>query len=198
MTRRISRSLLGFAFSLIFVLPVAAREEYTRHFDKTVRVANGEALHLEHTFGAVEIRTHPGSDVVIHADIRVSAGDLQQAKQYADQVEIDVQPSSELSIRTKYPNAQKSFMNWRSNVSFAAQYEITVPENTPLTVRNSFSEVSVAGIKANCDIVTSHAQLSFENGSGTQHLENSFAKIELSHNSGNVTIENSNGAIDGF
>ncbi|HEX4169147.1 MAG TPA: hypothetical protein VHZ55_27100 [Bryobacteraceae bacterium] len=195
MIRRINLSLLGLLFSLTVVLPAAARDEYTRHFDKTIRMSSGEGLRLEHTFGSVTIRTHSGPDAVIHADIRVSASDASQAKQYADQVEIEIESSSQLSIRTKYPNSPKSFFGMR-NVSFAAQYEITVPENTPLTIRNSFSEVSVTGVKANCDIVTSHAQLSFDNGRGTQRLEDSFAKIELSHNAGNVTVEDSNGAID--
>ncbi len=194
MTRKTSRLLPVLACSICLCLPAWSRDEYTRHFDQTVRVSDGEALHLEHTFGAVTIRTHSSSDVIIHADIRVSASDAAQARQYADKVEIEVQPGSLLSIRTKYPKEGNSFFN-RPNVSFAAQYEITVPENTPLTVRNSFSEVSVSGVKANCDIVTSHAQLSFQNSTGSQRLENSFAQIQVSHNTGNVAVQNSNGAV---
>ena len=62
MTRKTSR--LSFSSSPVppaFALPAWSRDEYTRHFDRTVPMSNGEALHLEHTFGAVTIQTHSSS-----------------------------------------------------------------------------------------------------------------------------------------
>ena len=86
-----------------------AREEYTRTFDKSLGVQNGQKIWLEHKFGDVVIRAHAQQQVVVHADIRVSARDSEVAKQYAGRVEILVEPGAELSIRTRYPDAQRSF-----------------------------------------------------------------------------------------
>lgn len=193
MTARISLYLFALALST----SAFARDEYTRHFDQTLSLRSGERVIIENKFGDIVIRTHPQQDATIHADIRVSAGDSNQAKQYADRVEILVEPSSELSIRTRYPDTQRSVLgvHW-SNVSFSVHYEITVPENSPLSVRNAFGAVAVTGAKANSDIVTSHGDLTFHDGRGTQHLENSFGRIEAANNTGDVTVETSNGAVD--
>src|SRR5947209_904915 len=151
------------------------REEFTRAFDKTVPLRGGQTVSLEHRLGDIVIRTHAQPEVIIHADIHVSAADLNQAKEFANNIDIFVQPSTTgLFVRTKYPETGRSFFGTH-NVSYYVRYDITVPETAPLQVRNSFGAVSVAGIKANTDVTTSHGQLEFRDGSGTQHLENSFA-----------------------
>ena len=121
------------------------RDEYRRTFDKTVSVSNGERVALDHKFGDITVHTHPQQNVVIHAEIHVSAPDLDEAKRYADLVDIQVEPSSELSIRTRYPEIPKSFFGSR-NVSFSVHYDLTIPESSPLYLRNAFGAVSVTGL----------------------------------------------------
>ncbi len=193
MTGKISVFIIG----LTLTTSALARDEYTRHFDQTVPTRSGEQLMVENKFGDIIIRTHAQQEVAIHADIRVSASDSNQAKEYADKVQILVEPGSELSIRTRYPEMQKSMlgMHW-SNISYCVHYELTVPENSPLSVRNAFGVVSVSGVKANSDITNSHGELTFHDGRGTQRLENSFAKVEVANNVGDVTVETSNGAVE--
>jgi hypothetical protein len=189
--RRISILFFGF----VLCLPAFDRQEYTRTFDRTLTVRSGQKVVLEHKFGDIEVRTHPQQEVTIHADIRVSAGDSNEAKQYAERVEVLVEPSSELSIRTRYPDAPRSFLGFR-NVSFSVHYELTIPETSPLQVRNSFGGVLVSGLKTSSEIVTSHGELRFHDGRGAQRLENSFARVELVNNVGDVNVETTNGAVD--
>ena len=40
-----------------------ARDEYSRNFDKTVTLANGQSVRVEHRMGNVNLRTHAGRDV---------------------------------------------------------------------------------------------------------------------------------------
>jgi hypothetical protein len=189
--RRISFLFIGLAL----VWQGLARDEYTRTFDKTVALHSGQRISLEHKLGDIVIRTHPQQDVVIHADIRVSASDENQAKQFADRLEILVEPSaSELSIRTRYPQTPSSFFG--RNVSYCVRYQVTIPETAPLGVRNSFGAVSVTGAKASTDITTSHGALEFRDGRGAQRLENSFASVKVDNNVGDVTVQTSNGAVD--
>ncbi len=191
MTRKTNFLLLCL---LLAPLHSQAREEYTRTFDKSLSVQSGQKIWLEHKFGDIVIRTHTQQEVVVHADVRVSASDSDSAKQYAGRVEILVTPGAELSIRTRYPDTEKSF--GRRDVSFSVRYEVTVPETSPLTVRNSFGAVSVSGIKASSEIYNSHGEVRFRDGRGTQHIENSFASVNLAGNTGDVMIEATNGAVD--
>jgi hypothetical protein len=190
MTPKTSLALLG----LLLPLGLSAREEYTRTFDKSFTVQNGEKIWLEHKFGDIAIHAHPQQEVVVHADIRISASDSDLAKQYANQVEIVVQSGGELSIRTKYPDTQRSF--GRRDVSFSVRYDITVPETSPLAVRNSFGAISVSGIKASSEIHNSHGEIRFRDGRGAHRLENSFASVNVAGNAGDVTIDDTNGSVD--
>ena len=172
------------------------RDEYTRTFDKTIPVHAGVRILLEHKLGDVTIHTHNSSDVMIHADIRVSARGQQDAKAFADRIDILVDSSSSvLSIRTRYPEQSNSFFGM-NNTSYSVRYDLTVPESSPFDVHNSFGAVSVSGVKASSNITNSHGDLIFRDGQGTQRLDNSFARIEVSNNVGDVTVEGSNGAVD--
>ena len=198
MTRKTkhSQACHSLTAAILLLVPccIQAREEYTRTFDKSLGVQNGQKIWLEHKFGDVVIRAHAQQQVVVHADIRVSAPDSDAAKQYAGRVEILVEPGAELSIRTRYPDAQRSF--GRRDVSFSVRYEVTVPETSPLVVRNAFGSVSISGIKSSSEIYNSHGEIRFRNGRGTQHIENSFASVNVEGNAGDVTIETTNGSVD--
>ncbi len=188
MTRRTSFLFVALAFAW----QAFGRDEYTRTFDRTVDLRSGQRVSIEHKLGDLTIHTHPEARVVIHADIRVSASAANQAKQFADHLEILVEPSApELSIRTRYPEMVSS-----RNISYSVHYDITIPETAPLQVRNSFGGVSVTGLKANADITTSHGGIEFRDGRGAQRLEDSFAGIKVNNNAGDVTIEGSNGPVD--
>jgi formylmethanofuran dehydrogenase subunit D len=189
MTPKTSLALLG----MLLPLCASARDEYTRTFDKSFTVQSGEKIWLEHKFGDIVIRARPQQEVVVHADIRISASDSDLAKQYANQVEILVQSGGELSIRTKYPDMQRSFGH--RDVSFSVRYEITVPETSPLAVRNSFGAISVSGIKAPSEIHNSHGEIRFRDGRGAQRIENSFASFNVAGNAGDVTIDDTNGSV---
>ncbi len=192
MTKQIS--LFFLLAGLAFAGHSRYRDEYTRNFDKTLSIPNGARVSIENRFGDITVRTHPQQDVVIHAEIHVSASDSKEAKEYADRVEILVEPSAELFIQTKYPETPKSFFGIH-DISFSVRYEVTIPESSPLRARNAFGAVLAAGLKAGSDIVTSHGDLKLRDSRGTERLENSFAAIEVDHNVGDVTVETTNGAV---
>jgi hypothetical protein len=180
---------------LALALSGLGRDEYVRNFDQTFTLKQGQAVLVEHKLGEIVIHTHPQMDMTIHAEIHVSAPDRSRAEQFAGRIEILTEPSpSEFSIRTRYPETSGSFLGW-NNISYSVRYELTIPESTPLEVRNAFGAVSVTGLKANGNIRTSHGAISFRDGRGVQRLENSFASVELAGNDGDVVIENTNGGV---
>ena len=198
MTKKTRWARLAWRTTLAVLVPAAsvlAREEYTRHFDKSVSVRSGGRVIVENKFGDIVIRTRPGSEAAIHADIRVSASNTSEAQRYAGKVEILVEESPDLSIRTRYPETERHLFGM-NNVSFSVRYELTLPENSPLDVHNAFGAVSATGVQASSEITTSHGELHFRNGRGTQRLQNSFARVEVVKNNGPVAVETSNGAVD--
>jgi DUF4097 and DUF4098 domain-containing protein YvlB len=182
-------------FGLALSINVLGREEFTRNFDKTFTLRQGQGVRVEHRLGEIVIHTHPQMDLTIHAEIHVSASDRNRAEQYAGRIEIVTDPSpSEFFLRTRYPERSESFLGF-NNVSYSVRYELTIPESAPLEVRNAFGAVSVTGLKANGDIKTSHGALSFRDGRGMQRLGNAFAGVELAGNAGDVVIETTNGGV---
>jgi len=173
-----------------------AREEFTRAFDKTVPLQPGQRLTIEHSLGDIDVRTHAAPEVVIHADIKVSAPDANGAKTFANNVAILVEPSSSgVAVRTRYPERPGSFLGFK-NVSYTVRYEFTVPESASLDLHNSFGNVTASGIKAASEIKMSHGNLMFQNGRGSQRLGNAFGKVQVADNEGDVSIENSNGDVN--
>ncbi len=171
------RSNIKYGLALLLALQCFAREEYTRNFDKTVPLAKGQSVRLEHHMGNVTVRTHGQAEVQIHATIRVSASNDAEAKRFAEQVQIEVAPSgSALVIRTEYPKEEHGGFLGLRYLSFSVDYEVIMPETAPLELRNSFGAVSIDGLKANADVTNSHGKLAFHNGRGTQRLENSLPR----------------------
>lgn len=185
-----------FLFSLGLALSAMGREEYTRNFDKSANLRQGQALLIEHKLGDIIVHTHAEQDLTIHAEIHVSAGDRNKAEQFANQIQILTDPSSaEFAIRTRYPEFTNGLFSGSNAISYSVRYDLTIPESTPLTVRNGFGAVSVSGLKADGTITTSHGSLTVRDGRGARRLVNSFGSVELTNNAGPVTIQNTNGSV---
>ena len=172
-------------FGLGLTLNAVCREEYTRNFDKSLNLRQAQSLRVEHTLGDIDIHTHPQQDLTIHAEIHVSATDRTKAEQFANEVQIVTESSSpEFVIRTRYPESGNRSFAGGNALSYSVRYELTVPENTPLTVRDAFGSVSVTGLKAESKIATSHGSIVFRDGKGAQRLDDSFGSIDVINNAG--------------
>ncbi len=121
------------------------REEFRRDFQKTVPLAAGQSLRLDHRNGDILIHTHTLPEVQIKATIRVSASSKEDAASYGNQITIDVQQTPEsVVVRTQYPERQGSFLFGRRNISYAVDYGVAMPETSPLQVTNRFGNVTSA------------------------------------------------------
>lgn len=167
-----------------------AREESRRDFSKTVPLTAGRAVRVEHRHGRVSIHTHSRNDVQVQAVIRCSAPTADEARACADQVRINVQESSSgVSVRTEYPQ------NWRNNISYAVDCDITMPANAPLDLRNQFGSVDVSSIQSDAVIRNGNGNVALLASRGRHRVENAFGSIEVRNNDGDVTIVNGNGAV---
>jgi hypothetical protein len=185
--------------SIVLVMVCAAglqaRDEKVRDFQKTSPLIANGTVHVEHSMGAVRVRTQAKQEVNVRATIRCSAGSTQDAAKCADHIDILVtETTGDVSVRTRYP--ENEGRNWfGGGISFSVDYDIVIPANAKLDLRNRFGVVEVSGLRAPGNIRNSNGRVTFSDGSGAQRLQNSFGPVEVTSNSGDVIIENTNGEV---
>ena len=174
----------------------AGQNTATRQFQKTLSLGENQTVSLTHKYGDARIHGGNGREVKISATIRVQAHSQAEADKYADQVRIDVsQDSQGVKIETVYPSEESKFFVVRVGApSFSVDYDITVPGDAKLWMKNSFGNVEVQGVRGWADVENSHGQLKFRDGGSTK-LTNSFGEVQVEGADGNVEVNNNNAAV---
>jgi hypothetical protein len=188
--------LLG-ALAALSAAPALAegRDDYERDFSRTLTAKPGQRLDVDHSQGALRIRTHPGSDVQVRAHIEVSTSATGEAKTFGEGIAITVEEAAgAIVVRTRYPEKKWHFTD-SGFVSYSVDYDIVMPETMPLSARNRFGDISVENLKANGTISNANGKVVFRNGRGEQKLENAFGAIELLGNAGSVDVTGANGQV---
>jgi DUF4097 and DUF4098 domain-containing protein YvlB len=196
------RKSLAFAAALL-IAPIpalaasrAAQEEVTRDFQKTVTLGAGQSVSVEHRFGGVRAHGESGRDVKIIVTIRVQAGSRSESQDFADKIQIEVEQTGEgVLIRTVYPDEKRRWFSTGNRTSYSVNYDIAMPADAPLRVRNSFGSIDAAGIHASNDLEDSHGSLTVHDA-GPARLNNSFGSVELAGAGGNVTLSDNNGSVN--
>src|SRR5260370_14855714 len=173
----------------------AAQDQVSRDFQQTVTLGASQSVHIAHRFGSVRLHGESGRDVKISATIRAQASSREEAESFAQKIQIEVQQSGEgVRIKTIYPEEENRWFRSSRSSSWSVSYDIGMPSDAPLTVRNSFGSVDVAGIHGAADIENSHGSLTVRDA-GAAHLNNSFGRIELHGAGGNVAVNDNNGSV---
>ena len=117
---------------------IAAATLRAQEYNETVTkklTFHGGRVSIEHRFGKIEIRTHSGNVVDVKATIRASSAEIGRSISVAT-----TDSSSGVSIITKYPEGHWTSRN--GDTSYSVDYEIEMPANAPLTIRNRFGNIA--------------------------------------------------------
>jgi hypothetical protein len=135
--------MAGFLTALPLVGESLGQSTATKEFQKTLTLGASQTVSLTNKYGDVHFHGDNGRDVKISANIRVQAHS--EADRYADQVRIDVaQDSNGIRIQTIYPSDESKFFVVRiGGPSFSVDYDVTVPTDAKLWLKNSFGNVEV-------------------------------------------------------
>jgi hypothetical protein len=148
---------------------------------------SGGRITIEHSLGNVRIRTGDDSNVTVKALIRASD------EQTGNAIRVITSGGSHgISVRTEYPEGDDDLGRIQS---YSVDYDITVPERAPLTVRDKFGNIDVEGIRAPGDFTNSMGAIRLTNASGTQTLETSFGSINVTSVSGGVKVRGTSGSV---
>src|SRR6266436_8130208 len=171
----------------------SAQEQVTKEFQKSVTLGGGQSVHVEHKFGSVRLHGESGRDVKISATIRAQASSHEEAESFAQKIKIEVQQTGEgVRIKTIYPDEEKSWFHTSKHSSWSVSYDIGMPAEAPVTVRNSFGSVDVAGVHGAADIENGYGTLTVRDA-GTGRWTNAIGSIELNGAAGNVFVSDNNG-----
>src|SRR5229473_1315356 len=184
---------------LFMAMPIRAanpgQEQVSRDFQQTVTLGAGQSVRVEHKFGSVKLHGESGRDVKISATIRTQASSHEEAESFAQKIKIEVQQTSEgVRIKTIYPEEEKRWFHLSKNSSWSVNYDIGMPSDAPITVRNSFGGVEIAGVHGAADVENGYGTLNVRDA-GTGRWNNAFGSVEVTGAAGNASVSDNNGSV---
>jgi hypothetical protein len=173
----------------------SAQEQVSRDFQQAVTLGAGKSVRIEHKFGSIKLHGESGREVKISATIRAQASSHEEAESFAQKIKIEVQQTSEgVRIKTIYPDEEKSWFHSSKHSSWSVNYDIGMPSEAPITLRNSFGSVEVAGVHGAGDVENGYGTLTVRDV-GPGRWNNAFGSIELAGAAGNVSVSDNNGSV---
>src|SRR6266849_8438509 len=172
-----------------------AQEQVSRDCQQTLTLGAGQSVRVEHKFGSVRVHGESGREVKISATIRAQASSHEEAESFAQEIKIEVQQTGEgVRIKTIYPEEEKKWFHSSRHSSWSVSYDIAMPSDAPITVRNSFGIVEVSGVHGAADVENGYGTVNVRNA-GTGRWNNAFGSMELTGAGGNVSVSDNNGSV---
>jgi hypothetical protein len=172
-----------------------AQDQVSRDFQQTVALGSGQSVRIEHKFGSVTVHGESGRDVKISATIRAQANSHEEAESFVQKIKIEVQQTGEgVRIKTIYPDEERKWFHSSKHSSWSVSYDIGMPSDAPITVRNSFGSVQIAGVHGVADVENGYGTLTVRDAGGGR-WNNAFGSIEITGAGGNVSVSDNNGSV---
>jgi hypothetical protein len=117
--------IAALSFSAAASAETGDRPEYERTFSKTVALKGDQRLEVEHSMGALRVRTHKLPEIRIEARIHVSSSDEAQARDFGEAIAIEVEESGPaVRVRTKYDESTWQFHGGGGDITLSMDTEI--------------------------------------------------------------------------
>jgi hypothetical protein len=193
-----SIAVFALALALLAIPALAAnpaQDTAMRNFEKTLTLGGNQTLAMENKFGEVHIHGENSREVKISATIRVQATTQTAAEHNKDQIKIEVSQDAEgIKVRTAYPDQHSWYIRVGKGPSYSVDYNIAVPSDAKLWLRNNFGNVEVRSVRGWAEVENGHGKLELRD-SGAAKLSNSFGQVDVNGADGNLTVVNNNGAV---
>lgn len=199
---RVCRALAAGCLLLIAASGASAanspEDQVQRTFEKTFPLTGNQGLSLDNRFGNVHVTGGSGHDVKITANIRVQGKSKEDAQEFLDKIQIDVQQSGDgVHVKTVYPDDHAKYVlriEWKKT-SYSVDYEVVLPTDAPLWVHNDFGNVETTAVRGWARIENAHGTIGVRDAGQTK-ITNAFGRIELNNANGNSAIVNNNGEVE--
>lgn len=166
-----------FIMALACTYSVAAENpwaEKKKVVTRTYPLRGNQKVSITNSFGKVNVNNGNRSEVKVEITISVSARTDQAAQEILDRIQIDERNSSEISFETKFTNNPKGRNN---NTKMEINYEVTLPAQTPLYIKNSFGNTVIPDRSGNTELQQSFGDLTTGNLSQLANVKVEFGKF---------------------
>jgi hypothetical protein len=173
----------------------SSQDTATREFRKTVSLSAGQTFSIESKFGSIRIHGENSREADISATIRVQASSQAKAEKYAESIRIEVQEDGKgVSVRTVAPSDGPIVIRIGDKNSYSVDYDISVPVDAKLWVKNAFGDVEIRGARGFSEVESNHGRLTVRDG-GPAKLTNAFGIVEASNMEGDLVVTSNNGTV---
>ena len=149
------------------------KAKYERTENVSVPVNDMTELYVETNVGSITITGADVSDCDVTAEITVKARTEDQARELAEQVKIEVEPSAgKLSIKAERPDALKKR-------SLTVNFKVTAPKRLNLSCNSQVGTIKVSDIKG---------QITASTNVGSVICRQVVADVDLTSNVGSVEV----------
>lgn len=156
--------------------------EKRKYIDKTIKVSRADMLSIENKFGKVHINTWDKNEMHIRVDIIARGSSEGKAQEILDNIKVmESREGNVVSFRT---NIEPMRISGKNTKGYEVNYTISMPEDNPLTVKNSFGDVYVAALKGKADLNVKYGSLK------SDRLGNTGNTIKLAYGSGSCSYIN--------
>lgn len=142
----------GLLATLVFFLlsnTISAKRggvEKTRNINETYTISANHKIEIDNKFGEVKINSWDKNEVVVKVNIKVADGNEKRSQDLLDRIKIDVEKTgSSFSVKTIIDgdDGNLNIKTKGSNGHLSIDYEISVPANNLLSVKNSFGPIII-------------------------------------------------------
>jgi len=171
--------------------------EKRKSIDKTFKVSRADMLNIENKFGKVHINTWDRNEVHVKVDIIARASSDSRAQEVLDNIKVtESREGGTISFRTSIEPMRISGNN---NKGYEVNYTISMPEENPLTVKNSFGDVYLAALKGKADINVKYGALKCDRlGSSGNTVRLAYGSGTCGYiNGGNLDVSYADMRVDG-
>jgi len=124
------------------IIDFSNKTPVSREFNENLPVRPGSRVAISNEFGEVRIDTWREPVVRVRAEITAGADAYDQALEIVNGISVEIQTDDQaIEIRTVYPDTRDMGV-----VAKEVNYTITLPTDADVSCRNSFGDVSIAGV----------------------------------------------------
>ncbi len=165
-------------------------EKYVWAEEESLPASALQQIEISNLYGDVRIQGGSMESVDVRLTKEVFEASEEEAKGRADQVRlINERTGNTLRLKTNREDLDLD------KTRFKSHFEITLPPQVAVTVKNAYGNVRVSDLEAPCTIDLRHGDAVVENLSGELELQNAYGRAIARNIEGSVRIENRRGAV---
>lgn len=147
----------------------------------------GLPIYIENSYGSVTVL--PGQDGEISVRLKkVIYADDARAQSIADEIHLQGAADAQASGKTSFKIRTNREALISKDYRFSTDFEITVPRNSQVKIKNSYGNVRVSEISGNLDLTATQSNLEVWNCSGEFAIYSRFASTRLRNLTGKAEV----------